>query len=268
MKPHFPQASYHTPPDTPNHWLDKLSLGSGAYLYARFLQIIVHSSRQAVRGEYSRQDFAQSGYDIMRLIETCGGRFHITGFDHLRNTPEPVVFISNHMSALENNVFPGLIAPFKPFTYVVKASLLKYPIFGSLVASQNPIPVERADPRADLKIMLDEGHDRLKNGISVLVFPQGGRTNKIDRASFNKIGVKLAKKAGVAIMPIAVKTNFWQNGRLLRDFGFIDRSQPIHFAFGSPIAVGQNTREAHNEALDFIHAHLTCWHEEANKATS
>ena len=255
----FESDEYKTSPDTKRALGDRLALGSGADFYGRFIQIIIHSRRQVARGNYDRAAFIQSGLDTMRAIEACNGRFHITGFDHLRNNPAPVVFISNHMSALENNVFPGLIAPFKPFTYVIKASLLKYPVFGPLLASQNPIPVGRADPRSDLKLMLDEGCTRIESGKSVLVFPQGTRTDNIDPNSFNTIGVKLARKAGVPIMPIAVKTNYWQNGKLLRDFGPIDRSLPIHIAFGPPIQVGKNTRDAHHAAIDFIHDHLVRW---------
>jgi len=255
----FHSDTYDTPPETPHVLGDRLTMGSGAYFYGRFLQIITRSRWQVARGRYNRAAFIQSGIDIMRLIETCNGRFHITGFDHLRSHQDPLVFVSNHMSALETNTFPGLIAPFKPFTYVIKASLLNYPIFGPLLASQNPIPVGRADPRSDLKLMLEEGAARIEADKSVLVFPQGTRTNNIDPDSFNTIGVKLARKAGVSILPIAVKTNYWQNGKKLRDFGPIDRSQPIHIAFGPPISVGKNTREAHHAALEFIHSHLMRW---------
>lgn len=259
----FHSDTYHTSPETPHAIGDQLSFGSGAYFYGRFIAIIIKNRWLVARNRYDRTAFARSGYNVLKLIESCNGRFHVTGLDHLRSCKEPVVFVSNHMSALENNVFPGVIAPFKPFTYVIKESLLRYPVFGPLLASQNPIPVGRSDPRADLKLILEEGSERLKNGISVLVFPQGTRTDSIDPHSFNTIGVKLARKAGVNIIPIAVKTNFWQNGKRLRDFGPIDRTQPIHLAFGEPIPVGKNSREAHQQALDFIHSHLMCWQDEA-----
>ncbi len=234
-------------------------MGSGTYFYGRFIGIVLKSRWRVARGRYDRNAFIESGIDTLRLIEQCNGRFHITGLDNLRNSREPVVFVSNHMSALENNVFPGIIAQFKPFTFVIKKSLLRYPVFGPLLASQNPIPLGRSDPRADLKLLMDEGCERLEKGISVLVFPQGTRTNSIDPHSFNTIGVKLARKAGVNILPIAVKTNFWQNGKRLRDFGPIDRTQPVHFAFGEPIPVDKTGREAHQHALDFICAHLAHW---------
>jgi len=234
-------------------------MGRGAYFYGRFLRTVIRSRWQVARGRYDRNAFIQSGIDVLRAIEQCNGRFHITGLDHLRSCDEPVVFIGNHMSALENNVFPGVIGQFKPFTFVIKESLLRYPVFGPLLASQNPIPLGRSDPRADLKLLLDEGCERIARGISVLVFPQGTRTNSIDPHSFNTIGVKLARKAGVRILPIAVKTNFWQNGKRFRDFGPIDRTQSIYFAFGAAIPVDKTGREAHQQALDFIHSHLVRW---------
>ncbi|KAA3662383.1 MAG: 1-acyl-sn-glycerol-3-phosphate acyltransferase [Chloroflexi bacterium] len=255
----FQFDTYETPPGTPQVLGDRLAMGSGAYFYSRFIGIILKSRWRVARGKYDRNAFIESGTDTLRLIEGCNGRFHITGIDHLRNCTEPVVFVSNHMSALENNVFPGIIGQFKPFTFVVKESLLRYPVFGPLLASQNPIPLGRSDPRADLKLLMDEGCERLTKGISVLVFPQGTRTNSIDPQSFNTIGVKLARKAGVNILPIAVKTDYWQNGERFRDFGPINRDQPIYIAFGEPILVSKNSRQAHQQALDFISGYLTHW---------
>ncbi|MCP5097939.1 MAG: 1-acyl-sn-glycerol-3-phosphate acyltransferase, partial [Chloroflexi bacterium] len=197
--------------------------------------------------------------DVLQAVERSNGRFHITGLNHLHNLKDPVVFVSNHMSALENNIFPCLIAPFMPVTFVVKASLLRYPFFGKMIASQNPIALGRVNPREDLKKVMEQGCERLQNGISIIVYPQGTRTMDFDPSTFNSLGVRLAKKAGVQVIPVAVKTDFWQNGRFLRDFGPIKREQPIHIAFGAPIDVSSNSKVAHRQALDFICTHVSEW---------
>ena len=63
------------------------------------------------------------------------------------------------------------------------------------------------------------------------------RTVTFDPEQFNTIGVKLAQKAKVPIIPLALKTNAWGNGKVLKDFGCIDTSKTVHFAFGEPIEV-------------------------------
>lgn len=254
--------SYHTPQNTPRALGDRLALGSGAYLYGRFAAIIIRSRLQVANDTYDNEAFIRSGHAVMRLVESCNGRFHITGLNHLRDLQTPVVFVCNHMSTLENNIFPYLIAPFRRFTYVIKQSLLDYPIFGPLLASQEPIPVGRENPREDLQFMLTEGAERLNRGISIMVYPQHTRTTQFDPQAFNSIGAKLARRSGVPIMPIAIKTDFWQNGRLIRDFGPIHRHKPIHMAFGSPIPPDTNSKDAHQQVITFIGEHLAQWQRE------
>ena len=48
---------------------------------------------------------------------------------------------------------------------------------------------------------------------------------------FNSIGVKLAKKAGVPVVPVAIKTDFWGNGRIIKELGPIDNKKTIHIKF-------------------------------------
>ncbi|MCA9922929.1 MAG: hypothetical protein KC421_11180, partial [Anaerolineales bacterium] len=67
----FESDEYKTSPDTKRALGDRLALGSGAYFYGRFIQIIIHSRRQVARGNYDRAAFIQSGLDTMRAIEAC-----------------------------------------------------------------------------------------------------------------------------------------------------------------------------------------------------
>lgn len=254
----FPGDSYHTPPQTRRAWLDRLALGTGAYLYARFIGVIVRSRWQLALGRYDRRSYIQSGIGAFRAVEAAGGRFHITGLNHIRHTAGPVVFIGNHMSALENNVLPGIIAPIKPVTFVIKASLLKYPLFSGLLRSQRVIPLVRENPREDLQKVLTDGSALLAEGISIIIYPEGHRRETFDPKGMNSLGMRLAKRAGVPAIPMAVKTNFWGNGRYLRDFGAVDRSQPIHIAFGPPIAA-DDMRAAHQQCVAFIADSLRSW---------
>jgi len=253
--------------NTPHAIGDILALGSPWYLYGRYLATITKGWLLNLRGRYDRAAYIETGYSVFKAAESCNGRFHITGLDNLRNCHEPVVIVSNHMSSLENNIFLYLIGPFLPITFVVKASMLKYPIFGPILKSQDPIAVSRSDPRADLKLVMEEGQERLRNGRSVIVYPQGTRTTTFDATAFNSLGVKLARKAGVKVLPVAIKTDFWGNGRLLRDFGPLHRHKPIHFAFGEPLPI-INVKQTHQQVLQFIETHLTKWGQgDSNVAT-
>ncbi len=255
---------YVTSADTRRALGDRFFPSAGVYFYAGFVGIIARERYRIARGRYelggsNQTAVLQSTHPIFRLIERCNGRFHITGLEHVPACSEPMVIISNHMSALETTILPFLVAPFRPVTFVVKTSLLEYPVFGSVLATHQPIAVERANPREDFQMVMQEGAARLAQGMAVIVYPQSTRSLTFDPQTFNTLGIKLARKANVPVLPVAVKTNFWGNGRYLRDFGPIDRTQPIHIAFGPPMPVQGNGKATHQQVVEFITAQLQQW---------
>ena len=197
--------------------------------------------------------------EVLRALESVGVKFEITGVDNIRKLDAPGVFIGNHMSILETFVLPAIIAPFRDTTFVVKQSLVEYPVFKHVMRSRNPVTVTRTNPREDLRAILEGGEQRLKAGISIVIFPQTTRTAVFDPTDFNSIGVKLAKKAGAPIVPFALKTDAWGNGRYLKDFGRIGPASKVHFAFGEPLWVRDRGREEHEQIVRFISDKLTEW---------
>ena len=151
-----------------------------------------------------------------------------------------------------------MIQPIKPVTFVVKETLL-YPVFKHIMRSRDPIAVTRTNARQDLKTVLNEGLDRLEKGISIIVFPQTTRSHVFDAKQMSSIGVKLAKKAGVPIVPLALKTDCWQNGKKIKDFGKLDVTKTAHFAFGEAITVEGKGDVEHATINAFIVEKLKEW---------
>jgi 1-acyl-sn-glycerol-3-phosphate acyltransferase len=103
------------------------------------------------------------------------------------------------------------------------------------------------------------GMDKLRSGISVIIFPQSTRSLDFKPEEFNSLGVKLAKKAGVQVVPVAIRTDFWGNGKYIKELGPIDRHKPIHIKFGEPFSISGNGREEHQKIIDFIKSSLEEW---------
>jgi 1-acyl-sn-glycerol-3-phosphate acyltransferase len=179
--------------------------------------------------------------------------------ENITKTAGPVLFISNHMSTLETMILPCIIAPLREATFVVKESLVRHPLFGDVMRSRNPIVVGRTDPRKDLEAVMNGGADLLDQGISIIIFPQSTRSLEFRPEEFNSLGVKLAKKAGVKVVPIALKTDFWGNGKLIKEMGPLDRHKPIHIKFGEPFSVKGNGKEENQKIIDFIKSSLEEW---------
>ena len=88
--------------------------------------------------------------------------------------------------------------------------------------------------------------------ISVIIFPQTTRSNKFNAKQFNSLGVKLAKRGKVPVVPIALKTDAWGIGRRFKDFGKIRPAKPVHITFGDPLRVQGSGKEEHKFIVDFI----------------
>jgi 1-acyl-sn-glycerol-3-phosphate acyltransferase len=254
----FAHNDYHTK-ENRRVLADKLMLGSRTYFLSRFLCIVFRNRKIAVHGRYDNDQWVSSSHDVFTLIEECGGRFHIAGLANLRKEPGPVVMVSNHMSVLETMVFPGIIAQDRRVTFVVKESLVKHPIFGPIMRSRNPIVLSRSNPRDDLQIIISQGLELLQKGFSIMMFPQSTRKSEFIPAEFNSIGVKLAGCANVPVLPVAIKTDFWRNGRIIKDMGPINRKNPIYMTFGEPILIHGNGKEEHARIVGFISSELSKW---------
>ncbi len=195
----------------------------------------------------------------MDVAEAAGGRVEITGLTNLATVEGPVVIIGNHMSSLETVVLPSIILPFKDVAFVVKESLRTHFIFGPIMCAVKHIAVGRDNPREDLKLVLTQGAEFIRQGVSVVIFPQATRAAEFDIDGFNTLGVKLAIRAGVPIIPLALKTDFMANGKWVKDMGMVYPDRTIHFEFGAPIRVVGNGRAEHAVVVRMIADRIKKW---------
>ncbi len=236
-------------------WKAFPTLGFYRYIFS----IVWRAGAKAKRGEYDTEEWAKSSLEVLRALEQVGIEVEVTGVENFRDLKEPCLFLANHMSTLETFVLPIIIVPMKPVTFVVKESLIETPVFKYVMRSRDPITVGRSNPREDLKAVLEGGAERLNAGVSLIIFPQTTRFLDFDPKRFNTIGVKLAKKANVPIVPVALKTDAWGNGRVLKDFGKMDPSKKVHFAFGKPLWIKDRGTEEHEKVVEFIGSKLKEW---------
>jgi len=256
----FPNDSYDTPDNMKRDSFDKyLSFGSRWYFYLRNFYIFFQSGNCGKRGELTGERQVFYSNKNIRLIERCGGKIHLRGLNNLSKVDGAVMLIGNHMSLLETAIFHAIVRPRRDFTFVIKEGLLKVPFFGNIMRSLDAIAIGRANPRDDLKIVLTRGKEILLSGRSIILFPQSTRSEVFDPRKFNSIGVKLAKNAGVPVIPFALKTDFLGNGKYLKDFGPIRRDHDVYFEFGEPINVTGDGKETHQQVIAFVKSRLSSW---------
>jgi 1-acyl-sn-glycerol-3-phosphate acyltransferase len=227
--------------------------------YSKFFRIVYRASVKARKGKYGYTEWSYSSHEVLWALESVGVKVEFTGIENIRRLESPCVFIGNHMSMFETTVLPAVIQPIRDVTFVVKQSLLDYPVFRHVMRSRDPIAVTRDNPREDFKAVMEGGVERLRKGISIIVFPQTTRSSTFDPEQFNSIGVKLAARAKVPVVPIALLTDTWGNGRWLKDLGPVDPKKTVYFDFGKPIEIQGRGAEEHQRIVEFIGAKLDKW---------
>ncbi len=226
--------------------------------YSRLAAIFWNAGKVAKAGKYDGERWVYDSVLVGRLLEDMGIHVSIEGTENLA-FDGPCVFEANHMSTLETLFLPCIIQPLRDVTFVVKRQLLGYPCLGPVLAAREPIALGRSNPREDLKLVMEDGQRILESGRSVIIFTQGTRRSGVEPADFNSLGVKLARKANVPVVPIALKTDAWGEGSLIKDIGPISPKFPIHVRFGAPVEIKGAGREEHGVIVDFIKNSFDSW---------
>lgn len=212
-------------------------------------------------GTLNQEKWASICYDTIRKAESYGSVFTAEGWKNRESYKGPVVYLSNHMSTLETIILPFVLNTYGPISTVVKQSLAHLPGLEVAAKTLKLIPIGRANPREDLMTIFEQGQANIKEGYSVLIFAQGTRVPVFARKGWSSIGTKLAEKAGVPVIPIAVKTDLQVtrpgSKGWAKDFGTVDPSRDVRVACG-PVLTG-SSREMHKASFDWIAAKVASW---------
>ncbi|MCM8529956.1 MAG: 1-acyl-sn-glycerol-3-phosphate acyltransferase [Lentisphaeraceae bacterium] len=249
------KLDYKTPDTKKRSFWDKLFRPFNAYFYSRSINTIVQCARKMDDNNYYDLFVKHCGM-IIDGVEATGAKLEVYG---LENVPkEPCVIIGNHMSTLETITLGHSLRERTKVAFVIKESLMKYPYFHIILEKLGCITVTRTNPIQDLKKILREGPALLEKGISIIVFPQHTR-GEFDPGDFSSIGCKLAKRAKVPVVPLALDTRLWGKGKVISDLGPVNRDIPVRYAFGEPMTIEKNEKEVHAKCLDFIGHQLEKW---------
>ncbi len=254
-------GSYETPPERRRRRLPGCVATPVFHLV--LVAIFWHGYWKARRADFESREWGPFCLRLLRLTEALGGAVHFEGFERVRNAAFPAVWVANHVSPLETYLLPLLLTRYSRVLVVLKESLAHYPLFGQVVRAIDPIRVQRRSALEDLRLTLRKGEEGLRNGRSVLIFPQGQRLESFDPRTFNTLGVRLARHAGVPLIPLAVRTDFLRLGRWIKDLVTVRTDRPVRIACGTPVPPETPPDQMHETAVRFIVDELDRWQREA-----
>lgn len=151
------------------------------------------------------------------LKAVCGLRYEVHGLENIpaRNG----VVICKHQSAFETI---ALQAIFPPVVFILKQELLRIPIWGWAMATQEPIAIDRQAKSQALKQILRDGAARIQAGRWVVLFPEGTRVAPGQKGQYGGSGGMLAHRAACPVVPVAHNAGeYWAKNGFLKFPGVI-----------------------------------------------
>jgi len=181
------------------------------------------------------------------LDRLCGLKFIVEGREHI--PPGNHIIMSNHTSAWET-VAPFLIFP--PQVWVLKRELLWIPFVGWGLKLLRPIAINRGEGHRAVNQVVEQGKARLKDGLWVIIFPEGTRVVAGDTRKFGVSGAMLAIASGKSVVPVSHNAGaFWPRR------GFVKKPGTIRVVIGEPIeSAGKNPRQLSEEVKQSVEAGL------------
>jgi 1-acyl-sn-glycerol-3-phosphate acyltransferase len=134
-----------------------------------------------------------------KTVDQSGSTVEVIGNDTF---PEgPVLLVANHQGNFDIPVALGFLN--KPFGFISKIEMKKIPIARTWMSYMHCVFMDRKDKRQSVRAF-KQGIDYLKNGHSLIIFPEGTRSQGEQTKPFKSGSFRLATKAGVPIVPIAI----------------------------------------------------------------
>ncbi|MBR5229894.1 MAG: 1-acyl-sn-glycerol-3-phosphate acyltransferase [Firmicutes bacterium] len=147
------------------------------------------------------------------------------------NLPDqgPVVYVSNHQSYADIPLYFHTIKNHQ-VSFIAKDTLEKAPLFGYWIRNSRGLFLRRGDARASLAT-INEGAELLKQGFSLVIFPEGTRSHCSEMSDFKPGSLKLATKAKVPIVPVTINGTY----RMYEETGIMTKGVHIDFVVHEPI---------------------------------
>jgi 1-acyl-sn-glycerol-3-phosphate acyltransferase len=166
------------------------------------------------------------------LLWASGVKVKIEGLENIAPNGS-YVFVSNHLSYMDTPVVLANIPV--QFRFLAKSGLFQIPLLGTHLTRAGHIRVPRDDARAAVKTMTTAAQAIRERGISLLIFPEGGRSHTGELAAFKEGAAYIAIRAGVPLVPVALKGT-----REILPFGSAQvRTGSVTMRVGEPIPTGQ-----------------------------
>jgi 1-acyl-sn-glycerol-3-phosphate acyltransferase len=164
------------------------------------------------------------------ILRTCCSPVKLIGGEKIvREGNRPHVFAANHSSALDIPVLYTNVPD--QFRIIAKKELFSYPFLGWHLRRSGQLPIDQSNPASAIR-SLRKAVDTLREGMPLVIFPEGGRSASGQIQPFMSGAFYLAIKAQADIIPLAIVGTY----EILPMNQFHIRPGKIELVVGDPIS--------------------------------
>ena len=155
------------------------------------------------------------------------------------------IFMSNHQSNFD---IPVLLA-YLPvqFRWLAKAELFKIPIFGRAMRAAGYVKIDRFNQKSAFE-SLREAARKMKNGVSVMIFPEGTRSRDGNIRPFKKGGFIMAVDSKVPIVPVILQGTW----TIMAKSSLRINTGEVSLNIETPIATTGYTRDNKDDLIESV----------------
>lgn len=189
-------------------------------------------------------------YDMLhkmayRMLKIAGIHVNLDGACSYQED-KPLLFVGNHRSDFDSIIMIAYMK--RPMIFIGKSEIKKMPLIGKWFTDIGCIFIDREDAKESLGAIL-KGIERIKNGYSLVIFPEGGRTKEDVIREFKPGSMKLAAKTGVDIVPVT----FYKSEDCYEKNHKIESAQ-VKMAIGEPIDMKKEGLKSTVEIAGYVQA--------------
>jgi 1-acyl-sn-glycerol-3-phosphate acyltransferase len=178
------------------------------------------------------------------ILFFSGVKVMVKGAENL-NPVRSYIYMSNHQSNFDIPVLLGCLPV--QFRWLAKAELFRIPIFGRGMQGCGYISIDRSNRKSAFK-SLAQAARTIREGTSVLIFPEGTRTRDGHIKSFKKGGFVLAADAGVPIVPIIIRGTY----AIMPRTRWQIQPGPVVMEIHRPIETAEFTRKTKDDLMEHV----------------
>ena len=135
------------------------------------------------------------------ILMVSGIKVNVKGLSNI-DPAKSYIYMCNHQSNFDIPVLLGCLPV--QFRWLAKAELFKIPIFGRAMRGAGYVGIDRFNRESAFE-SIEEAAGKIKNGVSVMIFPEGTRSRDGKIRLFKKGGFIMALNAGALIVPIVIR---------------------------------------------------------------